>query len=1414
MNKLSYRVILHGPMSWKASQQRPESISGTPYLVIFEPVSSMVIVSQGTLLIPHIPVYMNKLNSQILSVFVFNDASLAKQLVSELYNYSDKNINTFDIYKNEKVVTILTKSLSSFHLPLEVVVKKVDYNNVNRQYSAVSNTFSIPSFRTGIKRNSTLYNPYENLNQRLAVDPTSNLNLRISNTVTNNILNYNFDSENKLYNEEPKSVKNSNDTIDSYNLRVGLDEGFYMVTTSTDLMQKLFQCVERKGPRVNRLSLSFYRIRKDDPTDQSNLQANTLANNIGLATSKILLNRNNTSIGCKNALKSDLNPNKTLQTNTKYLSQVGYSGNDYKLSKNPGFYTPGFVSTPIRNNGNMYKSNTTNVTKTYDDIAKPSLSTVLRSLTAAIDKNTEALNLNGSLKGSNTCSHSNDVGGVNVFKAELKDTKQTVGQSFNSHGLVSMSTSEFFGYSSPTSNCNSNNLNMRNFSLVSDSSPDSQVGKLKTTDFTDLKLDDFQLKPFNQSENYNLKQMAESKPNEDEVKHVDTTTDQTNYDGFVQNYIQVLEKLNEVETLYDLEDIKKKFTEQQNKKKLESSYNLDFEGVSVENVNLEGKENVKVSSRKEEKGENASVYSDSLTEFTDDSADELARNEYPDMNVKNDEFEIANTNNNEKNTTFRDDECKSDIDSNFDKLSTKSDLNVLMDEFNELSTKNELLSRDNSKYRTKILRLKDKIKNIKSLHKYELEDMMNTNYSNEEKLRSAINDNNVTIKMMEQERLKLTEMVEQHKMVIKRLSREKLETVQQLSRLEDDYNKLQMVREMDKSEKYAFNKTKLELEQLKSDNEVLNNKLRVANEKILTMQHDDKVNKDIVTQLKDKVKRIEEDKAKNDQILNENRVLKTKEVQLKDKLELMKRDHLNLRNEFNSEKSNNLRLIQHNEELKDELRRLKATLNEYESRDDKLESKLSMLESNNTVLLKNLESSKNEINNLKLLLDDANKEKLKVENKYLQLQSSVEKVEYMNNSLSTELVEAKKLVEFKNNESARLVSLVSEKENELAHWKNQATTSKEAHTQLQREHSYLRASYEAVEASYRKFQQYEEGLRSQLQVKAEQNRELLRQLREFQVCMDTFKSDTDLKSSRQTELYARLLARFFLLAVKYDKLRRDNALNKIKLIMMEHKNNTVLTRRLIRTVLLSKAKIAKRNCQILSIVGALQMKGPTTCSMIISRINTLIAVTAENNSTSQDKIARLKSSFMKHSLEKDQMIKVLQTKLVSMDQLKENQQFLLEENRNLSDLIMAEQNNSQKLQQALNEQIERERFAFESESKSLYSRQYQLLKQNEQLSKENHSLKESLNTLLQPTKVDVEPDFTFNPGKDTNASIFDVKYERVKSIYDSAPYDSTQQPHLMSYFNSPTVLRRKSDLEDALSAKARDRYPRMVYHRV
>ncbi|BAM40970.1 conserved hypothetical protein [Theileria orientalis strain Shintoku] len=1398
MNKLSYRVILHGPMSWKTSQHLPDSINGTPYLVIFEPVSSMVIVSQGTLLIPHIPVYMNKINSQILSVFVFNDASLAKQLVSELYNYSDKNINTFDIYKNEKVVSLLSKSLSSFHLPLEVVVKRVDYSSVNRQSTAVSNTFS-------------------NLNQRFGVDPTSNMNMRISNTVTNNILNYNFDSENKMYKDEPKSVKNSYDNLDSYNLRVGLEEGFYMVTTSTDLMKKLFQCLERKGPRVNRLSLNFYKIRKDDPRDKSNLHANTMANNVGLSTSKISLNRNNTSICYKNGLKNDVEFNKNIKIDAKNLGQVGHLSNDYKLSKNPGFYTPGFVSTPLFNNGNVYKNNTSNMSKTCDDAAKPCLSTILRSLTAAIDKNTEALNLNGSIKGSNKCSHNTDGDVDNVFKSVLKDTKQSVGQSFNGHGLVSMSTSEFFGYSSPTSNCNSNNLNMRNFSLLSDSSPDSQLGKLKTTDFTDLKLDDFHLKPFNESENSDLNQIIQSKTNDGEVKHVDTTTDQTNYDGFVQNYIHVLEKLNEVESLYDLDDIKKKFTEQQNKKKLESSYNLNLDNATSENVNVqEDSPNVKVSSRTEEKGDDASVYSDSLSNFTEDSADNLTHNEYPDIkSVKNLEFDNQNTNTNEKNTTFRDDEeCKSDIDSNFDKLSTKSDLNVLMDEFNQLSTKNELLSRDNSKYRTKILRLKDKIKNIKSLHKYELEDVMNTNYSNEEKLRSAINDNNVTIKMMEQERLKLTEMVEQHKMIIKRLSREKLETVQQLTRLEEDYNKLQMVREMDKNEKYAYNKTKLELEQLKSDNEVLNNKLRTANEKILKMQHDDKVNNDIVSQLKEKLKRIEEDKVKTDQLLNENRVLKSKEVQMKDKFELMKRDHVNLRSEFNTEKSNNLRLIQHNEELKDELRRVKATLSEYESRDDKLESKLSMLESNNTVLLKNLEASKNEINNLKLLLDNANKDKLKVENKYLQLQSSVEKVEYMNNSLSTELVEAKKLVELKNNEGARLVSLVTEKENELVLWKNQANASKEAHAQLQREHSYLRASYEAVESSYRKFQQYEEGLRSQLQVKAEQNQELLRQLREFQVCMDTFKSDTDLKSSRQQELYSKLAARFFLLASKYDKLKKDNALNKIKLVMMEHKNNSMLIRRLIRTVLLSKAKIAKRNCQILSIVGALQMKGPTTCSMIISRINTLVAVTAESNSKSQDKIAQLKTSFMKHSLEKDQMIKVLQTKLVSMDQLKENQQFLLEENRNLSDQIMAEQNNSQKLQQALNEQIERERFAFESESKSLYSRQYQLLRHNEQLSKENHSLKESLNTLLQSSKVDVEPDFSFNPGHDPNPSIFDVKYERVKSIYDSVPYDSSKQPHYVNYFNSPTVLRRKSELEEVLSSKTRDRYPRMVYHRV
>lgn len=132
MSKVLYRAILHGPMSWKASHRNFESLDTAPYLVIFEPTSSVVMLSQGTILIPQLSLLTNRLKSQILSVFVFGDSSTAKQLASELYNFIDKNLSVFDIYKSEWVLKLLAKSLASFHLPLEIVLKRVECSQKNK----------------------------------------------------------------------------------------------------------------------------------------------------------------------------------------------------------------------------------------------------------------------------------------------------------------------------------------------------------------------------------------------------------------------------------------------------------------------------------------------------------------------------------------------------------------------------------------------------------------------------------------------------------------------------------------------------------------------------------------------------------------------------------------------------------------------------------------------------------------------------------------------------------------------------------------------------------------------------------------------------------------------------------------------------------------------------------------------------------------------------------------------------------------------------------------------------------------------------------------------------------------------------------------------------------------------------------
>uniref|UniRef100_A0A3B0MS09 Uncharacterized protein n=1 Tax=Theileria annulata TaxID=5874 RepID=A0A3B0MS09_THEAN len=1507
MAKILYRAILHGPMSWKASNCNFESNDTTPYLVIFEPTSSVVMLSQGTILIPQLSLLTNKLKSQILSVFLFSDSSTAKQLVSELYNYIDKNMSLFDIYKSERVLKLLAKSLSSFHLPLEIVLKRVECSQKNKNNN--HNTSSYLNYYTAFKNNTSSIgiqgvrsvsrfpldcepNSYNNrinshLNYLFYNDPKAHKAAFTTRAMDNT-------QEGRLmrnrYAEEPRSVRNLNDLMDSYSLRVGLEEGFNIINSSTDLIQKLFQSVERKGPKINRLSLNFYKITRADPKLDPRLNNSVLKEKLFVNTGKEWLNGENKKLAppmntvtasefSVNCIKT---PIRYVEPSDRYhrspikcdneavnLDSYGLISDKYgpNLRINRGFYTPGQACSPLSTGLNLLdkQPNLSTINRANklekdklvqkhgeeNESGLPSLTNILRSLTNAIDKNTEAISLHGpsGLFSADKVSSSillnnqtNQIDSPLVKSNQLsnqfpnlfpEDSNCPVGDNKpkgEKNKLVmntsfgSMSTNDFLSFDSQASINNPKNLtslDAANFGSITDSLSDNQL-----PDFNDklagVKLDDLQLKPFNKTrESFSLfdksffndssdlfsdKRFGESsvdnlKLNKDNKTGMIDTFEpaelvDSEADGFADDYADALEKASD------------SFTKTPNKElcdvsMAESNTNPVNKNQDYKNELVEDKESHMSESPPE--SDNLSDFSENSSSFFDD---ELLCNNHVLANkmlqkcwygakrpVKQESKET-------KTTEEEDEESLTSGNP-----SERSELNDLLDEFNELTNKNDLLHEEITRYKGKISKLKQKIKNMKSMHKYELEDLVNNNFSSEEKLRTTINENNVTITMMEQERIKLNETLEQHKMVIKRLGREKIEAVQQFSKLEDEYNKLQISKEMEKNEKNNYNKLKVQAEDLKSENEVLSNKVRSLNEKLHCLELDHQTNLELVSELKESnVQLTSENKllsSNEHQLSDEIKMLRSKEHQLTAENKLLRTKELQLLGEVKVLRTNEVRLTE-------ELRRTKLLLTDYQNKTEKFESKMSILENNNTVLLKNLESTKTELGHVKASFETSNSEKLKLETKYQQLQSSVEKVESMNNSLRNELMGVRNVLEDKTKDNIKLTSRLSDKDKEVNKIKKDRNDIKDNYDTLLRDYNYLRTSYEAVEISLKKFKNFDESLRREYQIKSDENEELLRQLQAFKYCVDKFKSDNDLREAKLEELHSKAVARLFWVIYLYNKTRKELALSKIKNTLMAHKNNSVLVRSLIRSVLLSKGKLAKRNCQLLRVIHALQMTGPTTCSMIISKINTLVASTSDN-SLSEEKVTKLKDSFMKHSLEKDQMIKVLQTKLVSLDQLKENQDFLLQENRNLSDQIMIEQNNSQRIQQALNEQIERERFTFESESKSLYNRQYQLLRENDQLSREISSLKESLNALLHSDNSQYR-DFNSsnhdqnvpNQSRMRETGLIEAKYERLLSIYNSS------SQNLGTKLHSPETYKDHSEFD--FSLRANTNYPRMIYH--
>ncbi|GFE52861.1 viral A-type inclusion protein, putative [Babesia ovis] len=137
-----YRVIVHGPSSWKGVTRPVDAEMQTPFIVAFDPQNNMVAMHQGTMELRDLVVDDVTCSTQILSLFFFEKQDQAADAQGVLTKSLDRLQTLYDVFRSTGVLEVLEKAIGSVHLPLEVVARRIDL--ISDEHGCIKTNGNVP----------------------------------------------------------------------------------------------------------------------------------------------------------------------------------------------------------------------------------------------------------------------------------------------------------------------------------------------------------------------------------------------------------------------------------------------------------------------------------------------------------------------------------------------------------------------------------------------------------------------------------------------------------------------------------------------------------------------------------------------------------------------------------------------------------------------------------------------------------------------------------------------------------------------------------------------------------------------------------------------------------------------------------------------------------------------------------------------------------------------------------------------------------------------------------------------------------------------------------------------------------------------------------------------------------------------
>ncbi|GIX62201.1 girdin isoform X1 [Babesia caballi] len=121
-----YRVILHGPSSWKGAMKPPDVEVQVPFIVAFEPQNDLIYMQQGAIELSEVVIDDITCTTQVLSLFFFETREQAAEAQNALTRSLDRLQTVYDVFRNTRVLESLEQAIGSVHIPLETVANRID----------------------------------------------------------------------------------------------------------------------------------------------------------------------------------------------------------------------------------------------------------------------------------------------------------------------------------------------------------------------------------------------------------------------------------------------------------------------------------------------------------------------------------------------------------------------------------------------------------------------------------------------------------------------------------------------------------------------------------------------------------------------------------------------------------------------------------------------------------------------------------------------------------------------------------------------------------------------------------------------------------------------------------------------------------------------------------------------------------------------------------------------------------------------------------------------------------------------------------------------------------------------------------------------------------------------------------------